>query len=117
MSKGLKVTDATKEELIQYFFGVEGFGGGYRIAADKERFLIWLSNKRSNALLTAGENAGEAAQKALREYLSYVKQMIDAEDFDEKIRLGDKADAAYKRYEKFNRQSVEAYKKADKVWG
>ena len=117
MSKGLKVTDATKEELIQYFFGVEGLGGGYRIAADKERFLIWLSNKRSNALLTAGENASEAAQEALHEYIDYVKQMNDAENFDEKIRLIDKANAAYERYEKFNRQSDEAYKKADKVWG
>lgn len=117
MSKGLKVTDATKEELIQYFFGVEGLGGGYRIAADKERFLIWLSNKRSNALLTAGENASEAAQKALHEYIGYVRQMNATENFDEKIRLIDKANKAYERYEKFNRQSAEAYEKADKVWG
>lgn len=117
MSKGLKVTDATKEELIQYFFGVEGLGGGYRIPADEERFLIWLSDKRSNALLTAGEEAGEAARKALHEYIGYVKQMNDAENFDEKIRLIDKANKAYERYEKFNRQSDEAYKKADKVWG
>lgn len=35
-----KITDATKDELIQYFFGVEGFGGGHRVPADKDRFLM-----------------------------------------------------------------------------
>ena len=117
MSGKLKVTDATKDELIQYFFGVEGLGGGCRIAADKDRFLLWLSRKRSDALLTAGETASEASQKALHEYIGYVEQMNDAESFDEKMRLIDKANAAYERYEKFNRQSDEAYKKADKIWG
>lgn len=117
MSKGLKVTDATKEELIQYFFSVEGLGGGYHIPADKDRFLLWLSRKRSDALFEAGETASEAAQKALREYIGYVKQLNDAENVDEKIRLINKANKAYERYEKFNKESNEAYKKADKVWG
>lgn len=43
MKHKLKISDATKEELLQYFFGVEGFGGGYRIPEDKDRFLIIVS--------------------------------------------------------------------------
>ena len=112
----LKVTDATKEELIQYFFGVEGLGGGYRIAADKDRFLLWLTRKRSDALLTAGETALEASQKALKEYIEYVRQASDTEHLDEKLRLLKKANKAYERYENFNKQYDTASRKADKIW-
>ena len=117
MSGKLKVTDATKDELIQYFFGVEGLGGGYRVGADKDRFLLWLTRKRSDALLTAGENALEASQKALHEYIGYVKQANETEDLDEKLLLFDKANKAYKRYEEFNKQYDTASEKANKIWG
>ena len=112
----LKVTDATKDELIQYFFGVEGLGGGYRIAADKDRFLLWLARKRSDALLTAGETALEASQKALKEYIDYVHKANDTKDIDEKLRLLEKANKAYERYENLNKQYDTASKKADRIW-
>ena len=112
----LKVSDATKDELIQYFFGVEGLGGGYRIAADKERFLLWLTRKRSDALLTAGESALEASQKALKEYIDYVKQANDTKDLDEKLRLLNKANKAYERHEKFDKLYDINSKKADRIW-
>lgn len=31
--KELTIQDATKDELIQYFFTPDGFGGGFRIPA------------------------------------------------------------------------------------
>ena len=57
MKHKYKITDATKQELIDYFFGFEGLGGGYRIPADKDRFLIWLERKRTDTLLDATETA------------------------------------------------------------
>lgn len=116
MKHKYKVTDATKDELIQYFFGVEGFGGGFRIGADKDRFLIWLEKKRADALLDASENAMDASQKALHEYIAYVKQGNDAKDIDEKLKLFNKANEAYQRYEKYNKQYENINKKLDKVF-
>lgn len=50
---GLTVNDATKDELIEYFFKPDYFGGGYRIPATQGKFLLWLQRKRSIELLTA----------------------------------------------------------------
>ena len=47
MKHKYKITDATKQELIDYFFGVGELGGGFLIPADKDRFLIWLEQKKS----------------------------------------------------------------------
>lgn len=115
MTHKYKITDATKDELIQYFFGVEGLGGGYRIGADKDRFLIWLERKRTNTLLDAGDTAMEAADKALKQYLQYVQEANAAENFDEKMKLFDKANKAYERYENFNKQYNLLQKKIDKA--
>lgn len=114
MKHRYKITDATKDELIQYFFGVEGLGGGFRIGADKDRFLIWLERKRTDKLLDASDTAQEAANKAIHEYLDYVKKGNDAENIDEKLRLFDKANKAYERYEQFNKQYGLLQKKIDK---
>lgn len=116
MKHKFKITDATKEELIQYFFGVEGLGGGYRIGADKDRFLIWLERKRTQTLLDAGDSAAEASQKALHEYIDCVKKVNDAKDLDEKIKWIDKANAAYERYERFNKEYDRIQKKVDSIW-
>ncbi len=115
MKHKYKITDATKQELIDYFFGVEGLGGGYRIPADKDRFLIWLARKRADVLIDASETAAEASQKALKEYISFVQQANDTEDLGEKLALFEKANNAYKRYEKYNRQYVLTQKKLDKA--
>ena len=117
MKHKLKISDATKEELIQYFFGVDGFGGGYRIPADKDRFLIWLEHKRTDTLLNAQETATEAANKALAEYIKFVRLANDETDINEKLALFEKANNAYKRYQKFNEQYHLIGKKVDKMLG
>jgi hypothetical protein len=102
--KKYTLKDATKDELIQYFFTCDTFGGGYRIQADKERFLMWLQQKRAGELIDAQEASIDASQKALDEYVSYVKQANDEKDIDKKLDILDKANEAYKRYEKFNKR-------------
>lgn len=102
--KKLTLKDATKEELIQYFFTCDYFGGGYRIQADKERFLIWLQQKRTGELLDAQEASIDASQKALDEYISYIKQANNEQDIEKKLDLLEKANKAYNRYVKFNKR-------------
>lgn len=115
MKHKYKITDATKQELIDYFFGAGGCG--YRIPADKDRFLIWLEQKRTDALIDKSETTIEASQKALKEYISFVQQAIDTENLAEKSALFEKADNAYKRYEEYNRQYDLIEKKLDKALG
>jgi len=117
MKHKYKITDATKQELIDYFFGVEGLVVGYRIPADKDRFLIWLEQKRANDLIDASKTASKASQKALKEYISFTQQAINTEDLDDKLTLFEKANNAFKRYEEYNRQYDLTEKKLNKVLG
>lgn len=98
--KNLTVNDATKEELIQYFFVPEGMGGGFRIPAMKDSFLLWLNNKRNGELLTAYEQTTEAMQQALHKYISLIHEANDEPDIEKKIAKLNEADEAYKRYDK-----------------
>ena len=77
---GLKISDATKEELIQYFFTEDTFGGGYRIRADKERFLLWLAKKRAGKLMEAQNAAMDTEQESLRKYIDAVKAFNEEKD-------------------------------------
>ena len=113
----LTVEDATKEELIQYFFVPDHFGGGTRIGADKERFLIWLSKKRADTLLNAQEQTIEASQKALSEYIGYVKQANAEPDINRKLELFEKANEAYDRYERANKKYDALDKKVNDALG
>lgn len=115
--KKLTLQDATKDELIQYFFTCDYFGGGYRVQADEERFLIWLKNKRTGELLDAQDKSIDASEKALEEYISYIKQAGDAKDLEEKISLLDKANEAYTRYEKAEKQYNKLNKKISDALG
>lgn len=98
--KKLTINDATKEELLLYFFTPDGFGGGFRIPCAKDSFLLWLQKKRSGELLTAYEQSSDYMQKSLHEYIELVKKANDEPDLDKKIELLKKADEAYKAYEK-----------------
>lgn len=98
--KELTIQDATKDELIQYFFTPDGFGGGFRIPAAKDSFLLWLKQKRDGELLDAIDASIDASQKALHEYIELVKQMNNEKDIDRKLEIAEKADKAYERYEK-----------------
>lgn len=114
--KKLTIQDATKEELIQYFFQRDCFGGGYRIPALKDRFLLWLQSKRSGEFLEASEASLDESQKALHEYIDCVKKMNDATDIDEKMKWAEKGNKAYERYERANKAYDKFTKKADEVW-
>lgn len=114
--KKLTIQDATKEELIQYFFSADSFGGGYRIPAMKDKFLLWLQKKRSGEFLDAADASMEESQNALREYLDCVKKMTDAADVEEKLKWADQGTKAYERYEKANKAYDKFSKKADAVW-
>lgn len=103
------INDATKEELITYFFQPDCFGGGFRIPAAKDSFLLWLSKKRNGELLKAGETAAEAEQEAMHEYLDYIKKSIEEVDIDKKIELAKLADKAYRRYEKMGKLRRESW--------
>ena len=108
--KELTIQDATKDELIQYFFTPDGFGGGFRIPAAKDSFLLWLKQKRDGELLDAQEASIDASQKALHEYIDLVKQMNDEKDIEEKLAIAEKANKAYERYE----QAEKRYRSIEK---
>lgn len=113
--KKLTVYDATKEELIQYFF--HPLDGGFRIQADVDRFLIWLKQKRDGELIKVYEDAAEESQKALHEYIEFIKQGNDEPDLDKKLDLFDKANLAYQRYEKMEKLCEKADKKLSESLG
>lgn len=108
--KELTIQDATKDELIQYFFTPDGF----RIPAAKDSFLLWLKQKRDGELLDAIDTSIDASQKALHEYIELVKQMNDEKDIDRKLEIAEKAEKAYERYEKAEK-ACERYEKAEKA--
>jgi len=110
----MTVQDATKDELIQYFFNP--LAGGFRIPADKDRFLIWLQQKRDGELLSVIEQSAEASQKALHAYIEYVKQANNEKDIERKLELFEKANESYKRYEKLEKAYEKANKKLEKGW-
>lgn len=98
--KNLTIADATKAELIQYFFQPDSFGGGFRIPAPKDKFLLWLKKKRDRELLDACDASADVCQKALHEYVELITQMNEEKDLDKKLAISEKANEAYERYEK-----------------
>ena len=109
--KELTIQDATKDELIQYFFTPDGFGGGFRIPCRQDSFLLWLKQKRDGELLDSIDTSIDASQKALHEYIKLVKQMNDEKDIDKKLEIAEKANKAYERYEKAEKRQAKLEKK------
>lgn len=106
--KKLTVYDATKEELIQYFF--KPLANGLHVNASAERFVIWLEEHRTKKILDAQDQEIENSQQAFHEYITYLKQANDEKDLDKKLAIFEKANKAYKRYE----QAEERQKRLDK---
>lgn len=106
--KKLTVYDATKEELIQYFF--HPIDGGFRIPSDVERFCIWLQKKRTQELIDMQNQTIDDSQACLHEYIRLMKEANDIEDIYEKMKIFERACVAYKQYEKLNKN----YEKIDK---
>ena len=115
MGKKLTLDDATKEELITYFFNP--ISGGFRVNADKERFLIWLQQKRTIELLDAQEASIDDSQKHLADYVRLVKQANDTGDIDEKLKIFDQANKVYGRYELAEKRYAKLSKKIDDYLG
>ena len=113
---GLKVSDATKEELIQYFFTEDTFGGGHRIRADKDRFLIWLAKKRAGKLMEAQEAAMDTEQESLRKYIETVKAFNEEKDIEKKLQLAETANKYYKQYERAGKRAAQLDKKLDTIY-
>lgn len=109
--------DATKEELIAYFFTPACAGGGTIFGADKERFLNWLGQRRAGELLDAQDQTIEASQKALHEYIDYVKQANAEKDINKKLEIFEKANAAYKRYERAEKKYKDLDQKVNAALG
>jgi hypothetical protein len=117
MKKELSVYDATKDELIEYFFKPDCFGGGFRIPAMKDHFLSWLKGKRNRQLLDAQDVAIEDSQKHLQEYIRLIRQANDATDLDGRLEILDRADKAYQRYELAEKHYRELDKKlSESLW-
>jgi len=112
--KKLTVYDATKEELIQYFFNP--IDGGFRVPEQADRFLLWLKKKRAYELLKTYEDASEESSKALKQYIDFVRQANEEKDLDKKLELLGKANLAYQRYEKMEKIAAKADKTIDDVW-
>lgn len=112
--KKLTVYDATKEELIQYFF--HPIDGGFRVPAQADRFCIWLQQKRQGELIDAQSKTIDDSQDALHEYINLVKQANAEPDIDKKIDIFEKANKAYKRYEKAEKLYRKLDKKIEEGW-
>jgi len=108
--KKLTINDATKDELIQYFFVPEGMGGGYKIPAPKDSFILWLENKRRGELYESSEVATKAFLKYMHESTDYMKKSLEAQDFEEKMRYIEMAEEAHKK-------SEAAWKQKEKLEG
>ena len=111
--KELTLQDATKDELIEYFFNP--ITGHSIYGADKEKFLIWLYRKRTDALINHCETLAEAEKKALDAYIGYVKQANETTDLDEKLKIFDKANKAYKRYEALSKEYEHSDNKLNEI--
>lgn len=109
--KNLTIADATKAELIQYFFQPDSFGGGFRIPAPKDKFLLWLKAKRDRELLDACDASADASSKALHEYVELITQWNEEKDLDKKRAISEKANEAYERFKKAEKRYMAIDKK------
>jgi DNA-binding transcriptional regulator GbsR (MarR family) len=109
--KELTIQDATKDELIQYFFAPDGFEGGFRNPCSQDDFLLWLKLKRDSKLQDAIDENIDACQKALSEYIELVKQMNEEKDIKKKLEIAEKANKAYERFEKADNDKKKLEKK------
>ena len=109
--KELTIQDATKDELIQYFFAPDGFEGGFRNPCSQDDFLLWLKLKRNSDLLDAIDSIMDASLKAFREYIELIQQMNAEKDIDKKMEISGKAVKVYERYERAEKLKANLEKK------
>lgn len=103
-----KVDEATKEELILYFFAPE-FNGADHIRASKDRFINWVNHRRTESLLKVQGKLIEDSDTALKEYIRLLKEAGEEKDIDRKLAIYEEANKAYALYEKYEKD----YRKVD----
>lgn len=93
------VNEATKEELLLYFFAPE-FNGANRLRADKDRFLLWVNARRSKSLLDAQSRVAEQGSDYFKEYIALIKEADEEKDLDRKLAIYEKANKAYELWDR-----------------
>lgn len=85
-NKGLKLTDATKSELLEYFFAPICEGREH-LQYNEDRFLIWLNYKRNKEIIDEKSNLAEKSHDLLEEFIELSKQITLEDDSDVKMKL------------------------------
>lgn len=102
----LTIQDATKAELIEYFFSP--ISGGFRIGADQQKFLLWMENHRREKNYESYSEAQDAALKALSQYVKVLEQAEKEPDGMKRLDILAEADRYYRQYEKLQAQAEKA---------
>lgn len=100
--KAKTVYDATKEELIMYFFAPE-FNDAGHLRASTDRFINWVNWRRTEELQKVQDKVIEDSRTAFKEYLRLVQEANNEPDIDKKLALFEEANKAYKLYEKYEK--------------
>lgn len=109
--KPLTIQDATKAELIEYFFSP--ISGGFRIGADQLKFLLWLENHRREKAIKSYSDVQDAALKALDQSIELLEKAKAEPNEMKKFELATEAERLYKRYEELQAQ---ANKLQERIW-
>ena len=104
--KPLTIQDATKAELIEYFFSP--ISGGFRIGADQQKFLLWLENRRREKKYKKYSDLQDAATESLDQYVELLERAKDEPDDMKRLTILTAADRYYRQYEKLQAQAEKA---------
>ena len=104
--KPLTIQDATKAELIEYFFSP--ISGGFRIGVDRQSFLLWLERHRREKAFKRYSDAVDAATESLDQYLKLLKRAKEEPDDMKRLDILTAAGRYYKQYEKLQAQAEKA---------
>lgn len=104
--KPLTIWDATKEELIIYFFNP--MSGGFQIGADQKKFLLWLENRRREMNFKIYSGVHDAAMNALDQSVKLLEQAKAETNEMKRTDILTAARRYYKQYEKLQAQADKA---------
>ena len=104
--KPLTIQDATKAELIEYFFSP--ISGGFRIGADRQKFLLWLENHRREKNYKKYSDVQDAATESLDQYVKLLERAKEEPDNAKRLDILTTAGRYYKQYEKLQAQADKA---------
>ncbi len=111
--KPLTIQDATKAELIEYFFSP--ISGGFRIGADRLKFLLWLENHRREKAFKSYSDVQDAASNCLEQHIKLIGKAKSETNSMERVDLLTEADRFYKRYEELMEQANKLYEAYERI--